>query len=144
MYVKQNNRWLAFSIYSNLPVSEFELVLAQRSDRFVSLSVVPSLLCCLSSPVREVRRAALGALRGLSGARSSPFKPITEKLLKTSEEIVADPSYLSTALGVLHQSSEKKLQLLLQSVVAPHCPSYTAANLLRALSHVTGPVSKRH
>lgn len=59
--------------------------------------VFPSLLCCLSSPVREVRRAALGALRSLSAASSSPFQPITEKLLRTSEEIIADPTYLSQA-----------------------------------------------
>ncbi|KAF3704004.1 HEAT repeat-containing protein 1 Protein BAP28 [Channa argus] len=112
--------------------------------------VVPSLLCCLSSPVREVRRAALGALQSLSGADSSPFQPITEKLLKTSEEIIADPSYLSVALGVLHEEcmsakvkqQQKKqqasLQQLLQSVQTPCCPSYTAATLLRALTHVNG------
>ncbi|XP_056222571.1 HEAT repeat-containing protein 1 [Seriola aureovittata] len=109
--------------------------------------VVPSLLCCLSSPVREVRRAALGALQILSaGAGTSPFRPITEKLLKTSEEIVADPSYLSSALGFLHDeclSSKAKplqtsMQQLLRSVQTPCCPSYSAANLLRALSHVNG------
>ncbi|XP_023255010.1 HEAT repeat-containing protein 1-like, partial [Seriola lalandi dorsalis] len=110
---------------------------------------VPSLLCCLSSPVREVRRAALGALQILSaGAGTSPFRPITEKLLKTSEEIVADPSYLSSALGFLHDeclSSKAKplqtsMQQLLRSVQTPCCPSYSAANLLRALSHVNGQV----
>lgn len=62
----------------------------------VSVSVVPSLLCCLGSPVREVREVALGALQSLSGAGTSPFQPIIEKLLKTPEEIVADASYLST------------------------------------------------
>ncbi|KAM6964387.1 LOW QUALITY PROTEIN: HEAT repeat-containing protein 1 [Tautogolabrus adspersus] len=112
--------------------------------------VVPSLLCCLSSPVREVRRAALGALQSLSAASSSPFQPFTEKLLKTSEEIIADPSYLSQALGTLHddsqsvkKSSEQKkllesLQLLLQSVQTTSCPSYSAATLLQALSQVNG------
>ncbi|CAN9508835.1 unnamed protein product [Ophioblennius macclurei] len=109
--------------------------------------VVPSLLCCLSSPVREVRRAGLGALQSLSGASSSPFQPITERLLKTSEEIEADPSYLSTALGVLHEecvSGKKKKQLqaameqLLQCVQASCCPSYSAAALLATLSRVNG------
>nr|XP_046233291.1 HEAT repeat-containing protein 1 isoform X2 [Scatophagus argus] len=112
--------------------------------------VFPSLLCCLSSPVREVRRAALGALQNLSGAKTSPFQPIVEKLLKTPEEIIADPSYLSQALGVLHEDSlsvkaktqQKKLQSsmqqLLQSVQTPCCPSYSAAVLLRALSLVSG------
>uniref|UniRef100_A0A1A7WTQ1 HEAT repeat-containing protein 1 n=2 Tax=Iconisemion striatum TaxID=60296 RepID=A0A1A7WTQ1_9TELE len=108
--------------------------------------VILSLLCCLKSPVREVRRAALSALHSLSGASSSPFKPITERLLKTSEEIIADPSYLSTVLGVLHDesSSSKQMKLqaslhqLLQSVQDPQCPSYTAASLLGALSLVNG------
>ncbi|XP_070782715.1 HEAT repeat-containing protein 1 [Enoplosus armatus] len=113
--------------------------------------VVPSLLCCLTSPVRDVRRAALSALQILSGADASPFQPITEKLLRTSEEIIADPSYLSQALGVLHEeclsvkvkTQQKKLQSsmqqLLQCVQTPCCPSYSAAGLLRALSHVNGP-----
>ncbi|KAK2820168.1 hypothetical protein Q5P01_023127 [Channa striata] len=112
--------------------------------------VVPSLLCCLSSPVREVRRAALGALQSLSGADASPLQPITENLLKRSEEIIADPSYLSVALGVFHEecvsakakSQQKKLQVslqqLLQIVQTPSCPSYTAASLLRVLNHVNG------
>lgn len=67
--------------------------------------MVPSLLCCLSSPVREVRRAALGALLSLSGADASPFQPITERLLKTSEEIIADPSYLSQ-VSPFHRKSD--------------------------------------
>lgn len=55
----------------------------------------PSLLCCLSSPVQDVRRASFGALQSLSRARASPFQPIMEVLLKTAEELVADPAYLS-------------------------------------------------
>ncbi|KAM4715615.1 LOW QUALITY PROTEIN: HEAT repeat-containing protein 1 [Anableps anableps] len=112
--------------------------------------VVPSLLCCLSSPVREVRRAALGALQSLSVASSSPFHPIIERLQKTSEEIITDASYLSTVLGVLHDESssgkvktpqeklKKALQQLLQSIQNPCCPAYTAAALLGALSSVNG------
>ncbi|XP_017294030.1 HEAT repeat-containing protein 1 isoform X2 [Kryptolebias marmoratus] len=108
--------------------------------------VVPSLLCSLTSLVQEVRRAALSTLQSLSEASSSPFQPITERLLKTSEELVADPSYLNTVLGVLHDESssskQKKLkaslQHLLQSVQNPRCPSYSAAGLLRALSLVNG------
>ncbi|KAM9838096.1 HEAT repeat-containing protein 1 [Aulostomus maculatus] len=112
--------------------------------------VVPSLLGCLTSPVREVRRAALGALRSLSAASTSPFQPIIERLLKTSEEITADPSYLSTSLGRLHEESlsaksksqqkqlRSSMQQLLQSVQTPCCPSYSASSLLQALSHVSG------
>lgn len=53
------------------------------------------MLCCLSSPVQEVRRMSLSALRSLSRARASPFQPILEKLLTTADELQADPSYLS-------------------------------------------------
>ncbi|KAJ4919181.1 hypothetical protein JOQ06_022167, partial [Pogonophryne albipinna] len=100
--------------------------------------VIPSLLCCLSSPVREVRRAGLSALQNLSAASASPFQPITEKLLKTSEEIIADPAYLSQALGVLQDQSVVSLQPLLQSVQMSCCPSYSATCLLRNLRHVNG------
>ncbi|KAM3592420.1 uncharacterized protein V6R79_018312 [Siganus canaliculatus] len=111
-----------------------------------SSPVVPSLLCCFSSPLREVRRAALGALRSLSAARASPFQPITERLLRTPEELIADPAYLSQALGVLHDESvapkasalRRSMEQLLQSVQTPSCPSYAAAALLRALEHVNG------
>uniref|UniRef100_A0A673BB61 HEAT repeat-containing protein 1 n=1 Tax=Sphaeramia orbicularis TaxID=375764 RepID=A0A673BB61_9TELE len=109
--------------------------------------VVPSLLVCLCSPVREVRRAGLGVLQSLSAADASPYQPITERLLRNSEEITADPSYLNTALAALHQDSlssksqtqQKKLQTsmqqLLEVVRSPNCPSYTAGSLLRAMSH---------
>ncbi|KAF3842778.1 hypothetical protein F7725_001627 [Dissostichus mawsoni] len=82
-------------------------------------------------------------LQELSSAQSpaasaSPFQPITEKLLKTSEEIIADPAYLSQALGVLHDQSGVSLQPLLQSVQMSCCPSYSATCLLRNLRHVNG------
>lgn len=67
-------------------------------------TVVPSLLVCLSSPVREVRRAALGALQALSGATGSHFHPITERLLQTTEEVISDPSDI-TQVGPLHLRS---------------------------------------
>ncbi|XP_028287492.1 HEAT repeat-containing protein 1 isoform X2 [Parambassis ranga] len=115
--------------------------------------VVPSLLCCLISPIREVRRAALATLQIVSVVSTSPFQPVAERLLKTSEEIIADPSYLSTALGLLHEESltnkakqqqqQKKLQSSLQQLLltipSPSCPSYSAATLLQALSQVNGP-----
>lgn len=65
---------------------------------FFALLVFPSLLCCLSSPVQEVRRVSLGALQSLSRARASPFQPIMEKLLMTADELLADPSYLSQVM----------------------------------------------
>lgn len=57
-------------------------------------AVVPSLLVCLCSGVCEVRRAAIAVLHTLSGVVSSPYYPLVENLLKSSEEIIADPSYL--------------------------------------------------
>ncbi|XP_061732027.1 HEAT repeat-containing protein 1 [Nerophis ophidion] len=112
--------------------------------------VVPSLLCCLTSPFREVRRAALSALESLPAAGASPFQPIIDKLLKISEEIFADPSYLSTALGQLQdqcESAKKKkwsslqasMRHLMLSIQQPCCPSYTGACLLGALNHINGP-----
>ncbi|KAF7648691.1 hypothetical protein LDENG_00153150 [Lucifuga dentata] len=112
--------------------------------------VVPSLIACLTCPVREVRRAALGALESLSGVVASLFQPMVEKLVRKTEEIIADASYVSMALGVMYEDSasgkgktqQKKLQAsmqqLLQSVQTPCCPSYTAISLLRALQHVNG------
>ncbi|XP_070846670.1 HEAT repeat-containing protein 1 [Chaetodon trifascialis] len=132
------------ALLSVQPAATLEELMAADSPVF------PSLLCCLSSPVQEVRRAALGALQSLSGVSASPFEPIAEKLLKTPEEILADPSYLSQALGSLYdeclsvpaKTQQKKLQSsmqqLLRSVQTPCCPSYSAAGLLRALSHVDG------
>ncbi|XP_056153009.1 HEAT repeat-containing protein 1 [Lampris incognitus] len=111
--------------------------------------VVPSLLGCLSSPIREIRRAALNVLQTLSGS-DTVFKPIVERLLKNTEEIIADPSHLSQALGVAHEecmlgkakARKKKLLLsleqLLQSIRAPGFPSYMAKTLLRALCQVNG------
>ncbi|KAM9336216.1 HEAT repeat-containing protein 1 [Symphorus nematophorus] len=136
--------YMGRALLSAQPAATLEKLAAATSPVF------PSLLCCLTSPVREVRRAALSALQSLSGAGTSPFQPITEKLLKTQEEIIADPSYLSQALSALHDEcvsgkvnpQQKKLQAamqrLLQSVQAPCCPSYSAAGLLRALSLVNG------
>ena len=60
-----------------------------------SSSVALSLLACLSSPVREVRRAAIAALQSLSEGAGSPFEPITARLLKNTEEIIADPAHVS-------------------------------------------------
>ncbi|XP_076024052.1 HEAT repeat-containing protein 1 isoform X2 [Genypterus blacodes] len=107
--------------------------------------VVPSLLACLTSAVREVRRSALAALESLSGAGASAFQPIMEHLVRRREELVADSSYVSTALGVLQEECvsgkvqlQASMEQLLQSVQTACCPSYTAATLLRALHHVNG------
>ncbi|XP_064176653.1 HEAT repeat-containing protein 1 isoform X2 [Anguilla rostrata] len=115
-----------------------------------SSPVVPSLLACLSSPVREVRRAAVVTLQVLSGAEGSSFHPITERLLQSTEELISDPSHISQALGQLYEEAVagkgkapgKKLlaamEVLLQGVQSPDCPSYTAKVLMRVLRDVNG------
>uniref|UniRef100_A0A673MT98 HEAT repeat-containing protein 1 n=1 Tax=Sinocyclocheilus rhinocerous TaxID=307959 RepID=A0A673MT98_9TELE len=116
-----------------------------------SSPVVPSLLMCLCSGVCEVRRAAIALLHSLSGVVSSPYYPLVENLLKSSEEIIADPSYLSQALskvyeeGLILKDKKKKLasiEQLLQCVQLPCCPAYTCKTLLRALQDVHGEITK--
>ncbi|XP_053197120.1 HEAT repeat-containing protein 1-like [Scomber japonicus] len=69
-----------------------------------------------------------------------------DEVMKRSSELdfvgSANQCLVSTALGVLHDESQQQLQAsllqLLRCVQAPSCPSYSAASLLRALSHVNG------
>uniref|UniRef100_A0A671Q1S7 HEAT repeat-containing protein 1 n=1 Tax=Sinocyclocheilus anshuiensis TaxID=1608454 RepID=A0A671Q1S7_9TELE len=113
-----------------------------------SSPVVPSLLMCLCSGVCEVRRAAIALLHSLSGVVSSPYYPLVENLLKSSEEIIADPSYLSqvSQSTIQHHSFGKQdfpfclasIEQLLQCVQLPCCPAYTCKTLLRALQDIHG------
>uniref|UniRef100_A0A8C7D4I0 HEAT repeat-containing protein 1 n=1 Tax=Oncorhynchus kisutch TaxID=8019 RepID=A0A8C7D4I0_ONCKI len=117
-----------------------------------SSPVVLSLLACLSSPVREVRRAAIATLQTLAQVDSSPFHPIIDSLLKTTEELTTGPTYLSQALGKLYEEAvtgtgkgkarDKKLLVgleeLLLGVQVANCPAYTAKTILRALGEVNG------
>ncbi|TRY66425.1 hypothetical protein DNTS_028326 [Danionella cerebrum] len=107
--------------------------------------VVPSLILCLSCVIGEVRRAAIGVLQSLSGVVSSPYHPFVETLLKSSEEIIADPSYLTqllskfyeeAALGKGKKEKMTSINQLLQSVLLPCCPSYTSKAMLQALKDV--------
>ncbi|XP_063039615.1 HEAT repeat-containing protein 1 [Engraulis encrasicolus] len=110
--------------------------------------VVPSLLVCLCSPVCEVRRAAVACLQVLQGASSSPFLPVLQALLKTSEELISDASYLQQALGTqydeaLSGGAKRNQQLaaieqLLRCIQSPSCPAYIGKALLRALQDVNG------
>lgn len=60
-----------------------------------ALAVVPSLLACLGSPVRAVRRAAIAALQTVSGVDGSPYYQVTQSLLQETEELVTDASHVS-------------------------------------------------
>uniref|UniRef100_A0A8C9SM77 HEAT repeat-containing protein 1 n=1 Tax=Scleropages formosus TaxID=113540 RepID=A0A8C9SM77_SCLFO len=116
--------------------------------------VVPSLLMCLGSPVREVRRAAVAALQELGGADASPFHLVTKKLLQETEELITDPSHVSQALGKMYEEAiagkgkaqDKKMiasvDQLLGCVQSPDCPSYTARALLQLLREVNGEITK--
>lgn len=66
---------------------------------FLPSIVVLSLLACLSSSVREVRRAATATLQTLAQVDSSPFHPIIDRLLKTTEELTTGPTHLSQVRG---------------------------------------------
>uniref|UniRef100_A0A8C8GRK1 HEAT repeat-containing protein 1 n=1 Tax=Oncorhynchus tshawytscha TaxID=74940 RepID=A0A8C8GRK1_ONCTS len=121
-----------------------------------SSPVVLSLLACLSSPVREVRRAATATLQTLAQVDSSPFHPIIDRLLKTTEELTTGPTHLSQALGKLYEEAvtgtgkgkawDKKLLVgleeLLLGVQVANCPAYTAKTILRALGEVNGEITK--
>ncbi|XP_029449670.1 HEAT repeat-containing protein 1 [Rhinatrema bivittatum] len=114
----------------------------------VSSPVVISVLANLQSPVREVRRAAMGCLQSLNLVKESPFHPVVQSLLQTTEEIIADSAYISQALGSLfedlqissNQKSSQKLsealRQLLDCTQAPRCPSYVARVLMKALQEV--------
>lgn len=126
---------------SSQPVKTLNLLASDSSP------VVPSLLVCVCSGVCEVRRAAIAVLQCLSGLVSSPYHPLVEKLLKSSEEIIADSSYLTQALSKFYEEAvsrkdkNKKLasvEQLLQCLQSPFCPSYTSKTLLRALQDVHG------
>ncbi|XP_069035979.1 HEAT repeat-containing protein 1 isoform X1 [Lepisosteus oculatus] len=127
------------------PVRTLEQLASESSP------VMASLVVCLGSLVREVRRAALACLQSLAGAETSPFQPVIEKLLQSAEELIADPSHVSQILGQLFQgvavpgkgrSREKKLAVSLEQLLHcaqdPECPSYTARGLLKVLQEVNG------
>ncbi|MGH0159593.1 UNVERIFIED_CONTAM: hypothetical protein FKN15_008290 [Acipenser sinensis] len=114
-----------------------------------SSPVVPSLIVNLGNPIREVRRAAIACLQTLGGAEASPFFPIIEKLLQSTEEIIADPAHVSQAFCSLFEESpmsdkprsyRQKLATALKEVLRcgcdPKCPSYIASGLMRALQEV--------
>ncbi|XP_069464033.1 HEAT repeat-containing protein 1 isoform X2 [Ambystoma mexicanum] len=111
-------------------------------------SVVVSLLINLRSPVREVRRAAIGCLQCFSGLKDSPFHGLVQGLLVKAEEIIADPTYVSQALGTIFEEHETAasqkvkqklfglLELLLNSIKTASAPSYVAKILMQTLLEV--------
>ncbi|XP_075452512.1 HEAT repeat-containing protein 1 [Ascaphus truei] len=123
----------------------------QKKKQLASASspVVACLLINLTSPVREVRRAAITCLQTLSKVKDSPFFPVVQSLVQKTEEIVADSTYVIQALGSVfeelqmpgeHKSSQlsSALEQLLTLLQTPSCPSYVSKILMKALQDVNG------
>ncbi|XP_069846711.1 HEAT repeat-containing protein 1 isoform X1 [Dipodomys merriami] len=110
-----------------------------------SSPVVVSLLVNLSSPIKEVRRAALQCLQALSGL-TAPFQLLIDHLVPKAEEITSDPTYVVQDLATLfdelqrvkkqksHQKLSETLKTLLYTVY--ECPSYVAKDLLKVIQDV--------
>ncbi|KAE8601347.1 hypothetical protein XENTR_v10013645 [Xenopus tropicalis] len=116
----------------------------------VSSPVLVSLLINLTSPIREVRRAAISCLQTLSLGMDSPLLPVVQCLVGRTEEIVADSAYVFQPLGELFEElqtpgpskSSKKMSNALEQIIgllqSPSCPSYIGKALMKALQGVNG------
>uniref|UniRef100_UPI00398EA4BE HEAT repeat-containing protein 1 isoform X2 n=1 Tax=Pristiophorus japonicus TaxID=55135 RepID=UPI00398EA4BE len=118
-----------------------------------SLPVVVSLVISLGNPVREVRRGAIACLQTLTEVQESVFHVVIDKLVHLAEEIIADPTHLSQALGSLfeelltsskprpqHKKLTQALENFLQCIGDAGRPSYVARNLLKAFEEVNGEI----
>ncbi|XP_075059835.1 HEAT repeat-containing protein 1 [Mixophyes fleayi] len=124
----------------------------QKKKQFALISspVIASLLINLTSPVREVRRAAITCLRAFDTVKDSPLFPVFHAVLERTEEIIADSTYVAQALGNMceeqqpsgsSKSSQKlssALCQLLSLLQTPSCPSYVGRVLLKVLNDVNG------
>ncbi|XP_012864684.1 PREDICTED: HEAT repeat-containing protein 1 [Dipodomys ordii] len=139
--------------YLHLLVGLFELILQGTEalhfrvlmKLFIQVLVVVSLLVNLSSPIKEVRRAALQCLQTLSGL-TAPFQLLIDHLVPKAEEITSDPTYVVQDLATLfdelqrvkkqksHQKLSETLKTLLYTVY--ECPSYVAKDLLKVIQDV--------
>lgn len=118
----------------------------------MSSPVVVSLLVNLTSPVKEVRKAAIACLNVLNIVKDSPMSPVIQALMERTEEIVADSAYVSLLLGNLFMSASTSdpskdalkrsnaLGQLLCVLQTTSCPTYIGKVLLMALHDVNGEV----
>ncbi|XP_063774132.1 HEAT repeat-containing protein 1 [Pseudophryne corroboree] len=125
---------------------------AQKKKQLASIStaVVVALLVNLTSPVREVRRAAITCLRALGAVIDSPLSQVINAVMERTEEIIADSTYVAQALGSMFeelqtsgsskttQKLSNALNLLLSLLQTPSCPSYVCRVLLKVLDDVNG------
>ena len=104
-------------------------------------SVVPQLLCCLSSPNQDVRREALAAFEALQkkGKGAVGFKGLVTEICASAEEICIDPNQLKTVM-VRHFPSASKtypaLTALLDCVLSPLVPDTIKEGILRSLDGI--------
>ncbi|KAM9316162.1 HEAT repeat-containing protein 1 [Gastrophryne carolinensis] len=122
----------------------------KKQMALISSPVVVSLIINLTSPVKEVRRAAISCLSVLATVKDSPLSPIIHCLVDRTEELVADSCYVSQALSSVFQDlntsgSSKGAQKIsdclaqvLGLVKNPSCPSYVSKVLLTAFRDVNG------
>ncbi|XP_068088359.1 HEAT repeat-containing protein 1 isoform X2 [Hyperolius riggenbachi] len=123
----------------------------QKQLTQISSPVMVSLVVNLTNPMKEVRRAAIACLNALSAVKDSPLSPVIQGLIERTEEIVADPTYVSQALGnvfehvstsgsskAVAQKITHAFDQLLQLLQTKSCPSYIGKVLLMALSNVNG------
>ncbi|XP_053567913.1 HEAT repeat-containing protein 1 [Bombina bombina] len=125
---------------------------AAKKKQWVSAEspVVVCLLINLTSPVREVRRAAISCLQALSIVKDSPYFLLIQNLVLRMEEIVADATFVVQALGNIfeelktpgpYKSLPKSLSALghlLTLLQEPSCPSYIGKVLMKTLQEVNG------
>ncbi|XP_055495531.1 HEAT repeat-containing protein 1 isoform X1 [Leucoraja erinacea] len=127
-------------------------LLDSAGNEFLSSQVVVSLVITLGSPVREVRRAAIACLQRFAKVPGSAFHVVVNSLVNMAEEIIADPTHLSQALGTLFEEVltasgparsqrtklKQDLENFLQYFGDRGQPSYITRNLLKAFEQVNG------
>uniref|UniRef100_A0A4W3IZH4 HEAT repeat-containing protein 1 n=1 Tax=Callorhinchus milii TaxID=7868 RepID=A0A4W3IZH4_CALMI len=109
----------------------------------LSSPVLISLVICLGSPVREVRRGAIGCLQTLMLLRGTVFYQVIDKLVNLGEEIISDHRHLPQLLTQSKPNAQNKrlteaLENFMQCIVDPEWPSYIARCLLNTLEEVNG------
>ncbi|KAM4041921.1 HEAT repeat-containing protein 1 isoform 2-T2 [Anomaloglossus baeobatrachus] len=113
--------------------------------------VMVSLLINLANPIREVRRGAIACLSVLNTVKEPPLSTLIQRVMETTEEIVADPNYVAQALASVFEQMPtstkasqklKALTELLSLLQNPHCPSYVSKGLLKVLHGVNGEITK--
>ncbi|XP_074642790.1 HEAT repeat-containing protein 1-like [Tubulanus polymorphus] len=92
-------------------------------------SVIPSLLCCLSSDEKKVRKAAVACFKSIQEALEDKndvdtfvYIYLIREVVQRQEELISDCNHISEAIGLIlrdgYNSSEKNLLANLESLVS--------------------------